>query len=60
MPASASGRSTAMGLSPRIRTDRPMTQTAIGGLSMVMKLPASIEPKNIALQLWLAAWAAAE
>ena len=33
---------------------------ASGGLSTVMKLPASSEPKNQADQLWTAASAAAE
>jgi hypothetical protein len=37
-----------------------MTQSAAGGLSMVMKLEASEDPKKNAFQLWLAAWAAAE
>ncbi len=37
-----------------------MTHSAAGGLSTVMKLDASDDPKKKAFQLWLAAWAAAE
>ncbi len=37
-----------------------MTMVDRGGLSTVMKLPASSEPKNHADQLWEAASAAAE
>jgi hypothetical protein len=37
-----------------------MTHSAAGGLSTVMKLAASEDPKNQAFQLWLAARAAAE
>ena len=59
-PASAWGRSTANGLSPRIRTDRPIAHTDTGGLSMVMNDAASSDPKNHADRLWLAACAAAE
>lgn len=36
---------------PRTRQDRPITISASGGLSTVMKLPASSEPKNHAFQL---------
>ena len=37
-----------------------MTHSAAGGLSTVMKLAASLEPKNSAFQLCDPAWAAAE
>ena len=45
-------------LRPKRRTDRPRTIVESGGLSTVMKLPASSEPKNQALQLCEAACAA--
>ena len=57
-PARACGRSRLHELSPKTRTDRPMSIVESGGLSMVMKFDASSEPKNQAAQLWLAAWAA--
>ena len=47
-------------LSPRSRTDRAMTHSEAGGLSTVMELPASEEPKKNAFQLSLPAWTAAE
>ena len=47
-------------LRPKIRTDRAMTHSAAGGLSTVMELAASEEPKNNAFQLCEPAWAAAE
>ena len=34
-----------------MRAESPCTHNASGGLSTVMKLPGSIEPKNIAFQL---------
>ena len=37
-----------------------MTQSAAGGLSTVMKLEASNEPKKKAFQLLVPAWTAAE
>jgi len=37
-----------------------MTHRTAGGLSTVMKLEASEDPKKKAFRLWLAAWAAAE
>ena len=43
-----------------MRTDRPITQIASGGLSTVMEFAASDEPKNHAFQLSEPACAAAE
>jgi len=45
---------------PNSRAERPMTQSAAGALSTVMKLAASDEPKKKAFQLLVAAWTAAE
>ena len=59
-PRSASGRRMAHEFRPRRRTESPMSQIASGGLSMVMKLPASSEPKKSAPQSWEAACAAIE
>ncbi len=39
-------------LKPNSRTDADCTQSDSGGLSTVMKLPVSSEPKNIADQLF--------
>jgi len=47
-------------LSPKIRTDSPITHSDAGGLSTVMALAASEEPKNQAVQSCAPAWAAAE
>ena len=44
---------------PSTRADRPISQSESGGLSTVMKLPGSSEPKNQAVQLSLPARAAA-
>ena len=44
----------------RGRTDRAMTHSAAGGLSTVMELPASEEPKKNASAALAAAWTAAE
>ena len=59
-PISAWGASRLQELTPNSRADSPMTHSAAGGLSTVMKLDASDDPKKKAFQLWLAAWAAAE
>ena len=59
-PASASGRRMLHELRPNSRTDRPISQVAAAGLSTVMKLAASNEPKKNADQLLDAASAAAE
>ena len=57
---SACGTRTLQELSPKIRTDRPITHSDAGGLSTVMALAASEEPKNQAAQSCDPAWAAAE
>jgi hypothetical protein len=44
---------------PKTRADRPISQSESGGLSTVMKLPGSSDPKNQAVQLSLPALAAA-
>ena len=44
---------------PNARAERPMSQIDSGGLSTVMKLPGSSEPKNHAFQLTLADFTAA-
>ena len=59
-PASASGRRMLHESRPKSRTERPMSIVASGGLSTVMKLAESIDPKNQADQLCEAARAAAE
>ena len=46
--------------SPNRRTERPVIHRAAGGLSTVMALAESDEPKNHAVQSWDPAWAAAE
>ena len=47
-------------LTPKIRAESSMTHRAAGGLSTVMKLAASEEPKKNAFQLLVPAWTAAE
>ena len=47
-------------LSPKIRTESPVTHRAAGVLSTVMAFAASDEPKNHAFQLCPPACAAAE
>ena len=59
-PASACGNRMLHELRPKTRTDRPISIVESGGLSTVMKLPASREPKNQADQLFDAASTAAE
>ena len=59
-PASACGARMLSGLRPNSRTESPMSIVESGGLSTVMKLPASNDPKNQAFQLSDAASAAAE
>ena len=46
-------------LKPKIRPDSSITHRDAGGLSTVMKLEESIEPKNIAFQLLVPACTAA-
>ena len=50
-PISAWGASTDQLFMPNNRTDNPVTHSDAGGLSTVMKLFASSEPKNHAAQL---------
>ena len=47
-------------LTPNRRAERPITQSDAGGLSTVMKLAASEEPKKKAFQLCVPACTAAE
>lgn len=54
------GARIAQEFSPNSRTDRAIGQSAAGGLSTVMALAESSEPKKSAFQLWLPAWTAAE
>ena len=46
-------------LKPKIRPDSACSHNAAGGLSTVMKLPGSIEPKKNAFQLTVALFTAA-
>ncbi|BAS14418.1 hypothetical protein AHiyo8_27210 [Arthrobacter sp. Hiyo8] len=59
-PMSAWGTRMLQELSPKIRTERSMIQSDAGGLSTVMELAASDDPKNHAAQFCEPAWAAAE
>ena len=54
-PMSASGTRICQEPRPKRRTDRPIGHRAAGGLSTVMELAASEEPKKNAFQLWLPA-----
>ena len=47
-------------MSPNARTDSAIAQIDKGGLSTVIELAASEDPKNRAFQLCEPAWAAAE
>ena len=58
-PAAASGSSMLQEVNPKIRAERICTHRAAGGLSTVMKLPGSIEPKKNAFQLFVPALTAA-
>ena len=58
-PINAWGASTDQLFIPNKRTDNPVTHSEAGGLSTVMKLFASSDPKNHAVQLCEPAWAAA-
>ena len=58
-PQSACGRRMLHDDSPNSRTESPMSHSAAGGLSTVMKFAASNDPKKKALQLCEPAWAAA-
>src|SRR5207302_7117789 len=59
-PSTACGTSMLQGLTPKSRADRSITHSDSGGLSTVMKLDESKEPKKNAFQLLEPAWTAAE
>ncbi len=59
-PASACGTSRVQAFTPKTRAASTDGHSASGGLSTVMKFDASEEPKNIAFQLLVPAWTAAE
>jgi hypothetical protein len=50
-PISACGTRTLHAFTPKIRAASAIGHSAAGGLSTVMELPASDEPKNNAFQL---------
>ena len=56
---SACGSSIENDEKPSTRPDSPISQIDSGGLSTVMKLPGSSEPKNSAFQLSVADFTAA-
>jgi hypothetical protein len=58
-PSSTCGTSMLRLLKPKIRPETSITHSEAGGLSTVMKLDESIEPKNIAFQLLVPACTAA-
>ena len=59
-PSRACGARMLHELSPKIRTDKAINHSEAGGLSTVIALPASSEPKKKAFQLCEPAWTAAE
>ncbi len=59
-PSTAWGTRMLHALTPKIRADSSMIHNAAGGLSTVMKLAASEEPKKKAFQLLVPACTAAE
>ena len=59
-PSRAWGTRMLQALTPNIRAERSMTQRAAGGLSTVMKLDESKDPKKNAFQLLEPASTAAE
>ncbi len=59
IPSRACGTSSDQLLKPNIRPDRPITHSDAGGLSTVMKLEESSEPKNQDFQLSVPACTAA-
>ena len=59
-PRSACGTSIAHELSPKMRTDKDISHNDIGGLSTVIALAASEEPKKNAFHDTDPAWTAAE
>ena len=58
-PSSACGTSMLQLLKPKIRPDSAITHSDAGGLSTVMKLEESSEPKKNAFQLFVPACTAA-
>ena len=58
-PSTTDGISMLALLKPKIRPDSAITHSDAGGLSTVMKLDESSEPKNNAFQLLVPAWTAA-
>ncbi len=58
-PSSASGSSMLQELKPKTRPESAISHSAAGGLSTVMKLPASKAPKKNAFQLFVPARTAA-
>ncbi len=58
-PSIACGTSMDHWLKPKIRPDTSITHSEAGGLSTVMKLDESNEPKKNAFQLFVPAWTAA-
>ncbi len=59
-PSSACGASMLHECSPKIRAEISIGHKNAGGLSTVMKLEESDDPKSIAFQLFVPAWTAAE
>ncbi len=59
-PISTSGARIAHEFRPKTRTDSSIGHSEAGGLSTVMALPASSEPKKNAFHDLLPAWTAAE
>jgi len=58
-PARACGTRMLHAFTPNSRADSPVSHSEPGGLSTVMKLAASKEPKKKAFQLWVPACTAA-
>jgi len=59
-PSRAWGTRMLQALTPKIRADTSITHSDAGGLSTVMKLDESEEPKKAARRLLVPAWTAAE
>ncbi len=59
-PSRACGARTLHELRPKIRAEISIGHRNAGGLSTVMKFDESDDPKNIAFQLFVPAWTAAE
>ena len=59
-PSSAWGTRMLHELTPKSRAEISITHSEAGGLSTVMKLDASEDPKKKAFQLLVPAWTAAE